>query len=139
MEHTLSKREEQHRSAEGGFTENEMRTDWARSHVVEAHARQLEHERLPDAHDTLDKMVYQAGRIRSEHPAAASLLENGAAKLEQLGDKLREEKREHSACIRTLNLAQNEIDAMKRSISELSAENASLRLHIDTLSGGAIL
>ncbi len=124
---------------EGGFTANEMRTDYARSHVWIDHARDLEHRRTPDIHTFEDVLHVRAGVVRAGDSRTADLLVEAAHQLTALADRLAGEKRDHRETMRIANLAHNEREALERKVRDLEAEAAAMRLHIETLGGGAIL
>jgi hypothetical protein len=124
---------------EGGFTANEMRTDYARSHVWIDHARDLEHRRTPDIHTFEDVLHVRASVVRAGDSRTADLLVEAAHQLTALADRLAGEKREHRETMRIANLAHNEREALERKVRELEAEAATMRLHIETLGGGAVL
>lgn len=124
---------------EGGFTANEMRTDYARSHVWIDHARDLEHRRTPDIHTFEDVLHVRAGVVRAGDSRTADLLVEAAHQLTALADRLAGEKREHRETMRIANLAHNDREALERKVRDLEAEVAAMRLHIETLGGGAVL
>lgn len=124
---------------EGGFTANEMRTDYARSHVWPQHAHELEHRRTPDIHTFEDVLHVRAGVVRAGDSRTADLLVEAAHQLTALADRLAGEKREHRETMRIANLAHNEREALASYAAALQAEVEALTEHIRTLEGGPIL
>jgi hypothetical protein len=73
---------------EGGFTANEMRTDYARSHVWPQHAHDLERIRSSDVWTLQDRLDLQARIIEAGDRKTADLLRRAATELTAANDKI---------------------------------------------------
>lgn len=120
---------------EGGYTANEMRTDYARSHVWPQHASELEHRRTDEVHTFEDGLRLRADIVRAGDRKSADMLVEAAHRLDALADKLRAEKREHRDTMLVANTAHNERETLERRVRELTAEIEQMRDHLRTLEG----
>ena len=95
----MSKKNEAAESlAEGGFTDNEMRTDYARSHVWPGWAR-ISHDRTPDVHTLEDVLDLRARVIEAGDRRSAELMRAASTALAGAADKIgaAHRRREHQA------------------------------------------
>lgn len=85
--------ENEKNEAEGGFTANEMRTDYARSHVWPTWAISLLHERTGDVLTLEDVLEFRAKSIEAGDRRTADLLRRAATEISALTDKVAELRR----------------------------------------------
>jgi chromosome segregation ATPase len=112
--------------AEGGFTANEMRTDYARSHVWPTHAHELERVRTADVVTLEDVLDLRARAIEAGDRRTADLLRRAATELTALQDKVADLRRMLREDAEALKLAQRELFDARKAIA-------------DATDGGAIL
>ena len=112
--------------AEGGFTENEMRTDYARSHVWQDHARDLTHERTADVITLQDVLDYRAKAIESGDRRTAELLRRAATHITALEDKIADMRRMLREDAEALKGAQREIHDARKALADAAQGRAVL-------------
>lgn len=132
----MSKKNEAAESlAEGGFTDNEMRTDYARSHVWPGWAR-ISHDRTPDVHTLEDVLDLRARVIEAGDRRSAELMRAASTALAGAADKIGEMRnmmREDGQRMRQLEAA---LRTAEENIKRAEADLATLRAVID---GGEVL
>lgn len=112
--------------AEGGFTENEMRTDYARSHVWAGHAHDLAHARTPDLHDITDLLDLRARIVEAGDRKTADLLRRAATEISALVDKIADMRRMLREDAEALKGAQREIHDARKALADAAQGRAVL-------------
>jgi chromosome segregation ATPase len=140
----MSKREEDHRAAEGGFTENELRnTDYARSHVYDGHAAQLNHERSREENALEDALDFHAKVIEAGDRKSADLMRRASTHLQARWDKindLRRMMREDGQRMRDLERDLRDArDALIKAREEIHTAEENLKTLRAIVAGGEIL
>lgn len=107
---------EEKNEAEGGFTANEMRTDYARSHVWPSWAISLLHERLGDVVTLEDVLEFRAKAIEESDRKTAVLLRCAATEFSALIDKVADLRRMLREDAEALKSAQRELHEARKAL-----------------------
>jgi predicted nucleic acid-binding Zn-ribbon protein len=128
--------------AEGGFSENEMRTDYARSCVWPGWAR-LSHDRTPEVHTLEDVLDLQAKIIEAGDRKSANLMREASTALAGAADKilgLEREKHEDGQRMRDL---ERDLRDARAALEKANAEIKTAEENLQTLrmivAGGEVL
>lgn len=109
---------EEKNEAEGGFTANEMRTDYARSHVWPAWAQAMLHERSGDVLTLEDVLEFRAKSIEAGDRRTADLLRRAATEISALTDKVADLRRMLREDAEALKSAQREIHDARKALAD---------------------
>ena len=112
--------------AEGGFTANELRTDYARSHVWAGHARDLAHERTADIVTLQDTLDLRARMTEAGDRRTAELLRRAATHITALEDKIAELRRMLREDAEALKGAQRELHDARKALADAAQGRAVL-------------
>lgn len=112
--------------AEGGFTENEMRTDYARSHVWQDHARDLTHERTADIVTLQDTLDLRARLTEAGDRKTADLLRHASTHITALEDKIDDLRRMLREDAEALKGAQRELHDARKALADAAQGRAVL-------------
>ena len=128
--------------AEGGFSEREMRTDYARSCVWPGWAR-LSHDRTPDVHTLEDVLDLQAKIIEAGDRKSANLMREASTALAGAADKIIEMRRMMKDDGQRMRDLERDLRDARAALEKANAEIKTAEENLQTLrmivAGGEVL